>query len=81
MLSSYPPKFPLDIELRGPPFVKLNDMADCCEPRGGGGVAPGVDATDWEALNDPIWDWDNCIPLADPTLFWEYDMERLGRGV
>lgn len=56
-------------------------MADCCEPRGGGGVAPGVDATDWEALNDPIWDWDNCIPLADPTLFWEYDMERLGRGV
>jgi len=66
--------------LREAPFVKLSDMADCCELREGVGVAPEVDATDWEALKDPC-DCDNCIPLADPTLLWEYDMETLGREV
>lgn len=59
-VSSYPPKLPLDLELCPIPLVKLKDILDCCDPLGG--VAPGVDATDWDALNDPIRDCDMAIP-------------------
>lgn len=50
---------------------------DCCDPLGG--VAPGVEATDWDALNDPIRDCDMVIPWPDPILPCEYDIGKLGR--
>lgn len=42
-------------------------MEDCCELFGGG-VARGVEVTDWEALKEPIWDWEKASPLAEPML-------------
>lgn len=54
-------------------------MVDCCDPFGGGGVALGVDATEWDVLNEPICDCEKAMPLVDPMLLCEYDMGRLGR--
>ena len=51
----------------------MNDIEEGREPFGGG-VARGVEATDWEALKE------KAKSLADPMLLWEYDMGRLGRG-
>lgn len=39
-----------------------------------------MEATDWEALKDPICDCENAIPFVEPMLLWEYDIGKLGRG-
>ena len=55
---------------------KLCDTFDCCDALGG--VAAGVDATDCDALKDPMWGCDDDKPLLGPTLSRVNDIEGLG---